>query len=135
VLGYFGPDGAVAYPFERLAEAEVVNDRIGDAPAEVLWQFGAVSLFTNTMEIGSAGLYSAVLEDGTELSFVSQDGVITDEQTASTWNVFGEAISGELAGTRLEPFRAEQHFWFAWAAFRPDTIVWESGQISDEAWR
>jgi hypothetical protein len=135
VLGYFGPEGAVAYPFERLAEAKIANDRIGDVPAVVMWQVGAVSLFTSSMEVGSAGLYLAVLEDDTELSFVNEDGAITDEQTGSTWNVFGEAISGELQGARLEPLRAEQHFWFAWAAFRPDTIVWEAGQISDEAWR
>lgn len=134
VLGYFGAEGAIAYPFERLAEAGIVNDRIGGEPVVIFWQSGAVSLFTNTLETGSAAMYSAVLEDGTELTFVSENNVIQDEQTGSTWNVFGRAVDGELKDTRLELQLSYPHFWFAWAAFRPDTLIWESGLIADETW-
>lgn len=134
VLGYFGAEGAIAYPLSRLAEVGVVNDRIGGEPVVVFWQPGAVSLFTSEIETGSAALYSATLEDGRELSFVSTDNVITDTQTASTWNVFGRATEGQLAGTKLRQLFAYPHFWFAWYAFRPDTLVWEQGMIADEAW-
>ncbi len=134
VLGYFGAEGAIAYPFERLAEAGIVNDRIGGEPVVIFWQPGAVSLFTNTLETGSAAMYSAVLEDGTALTFVSQNNIIQDEQTGSTWNVFGRAVEGELKDTRLELKLSYPHFWFAWAAFRPDTLIWESGLIADETW-
>lgn len=134
VLGYFGRDGAIAYPLERLAEVGVVNDRIGGEPVVVLWQGGAVSLFTSAIETGSAGLYKATLDDGTVLNFVSTDGVIQDEQTGSTWNVFGTATAGDLSGTQLQQINAFPHFWFAWAAFRPDTLIWETGLLADEAW-
>jgi hypothetical protein len=100
----------------------------------VLWQRGSVSLFTNSIETGSAGLYSAVLDDGTELTFSAEEGVITDDETGSVWNVFGRATEGELEGTQLEQQFAYPHFWFAWAAFRPDTLIWEPDMIADETW-
>jgi len=134
VLGYFGATGAIAYPFETLAEVGVVNDQINGGAVVVLWQTGAVSLFTNSIETGSAGLFSAVLADGTALTFVQVDGVISDEQTGSQWNVFGRAVAGELAGTQLDPLFAHPHFWFAWRAFRPDTLIWEPGMVADAAW-
>jgi hypothetical protein len=135
VLGYFGPEGAVAYPFSRLAEVGVVNDSLGGEKAVVFWQGQTVSLFSPEMEIGSAALYRAVLEDGRALTFIREaDGTLRDEQTNSRWNVFGRAIEGELAGTRLEQRFAYPHFWFAWAAFRPETLIWQAGQISDEVW-
>ena len=100
-----------------------------------LWQPGAVSLFTTSIETGSAGLYDATLGDGTILTFSADaDQVITDDQTGSTWNAFGKATSGELEGTQLDQRFAHPHFWFAWAAFRPDTLIWEAGMISDIAW-
>lgn len=135
VLGYFGAEGAIAYPFEQLAAAGVVNDRIGGDPVVIFWQPGAVSLFTNTMETGSAAMYSATLADDLELTFISEGNVIKDEQTGSTWNVFGRATAGELTDTQLELILSYPHFWFAWAAFRPDTLVWEPGLIADAAWQ
>lgn len=134
VLGYFGPEGAVAYPFTSLAETQVVNDMIGETPSVVFWQTGSVSLFTSSIETGSAAMYIAELEDGTPLSFYIDDNTIRDEQTDSAWNVFGRATEGELEGTELRQRLSYPHFWFAWAAFRPDTIIWEDGQISDDAW-
>lgn len=113
----------------------MVNDRIGGDPVVIFWQPGAVSLFTNTMETGSAAMYSATLADDLELTFISEGDVIKDEQTGSTWNVFGRATAGELAETQLELIPSYPHFWFAWAAFRPDTLVWEPGLIADAAWQ
>lgn len=132
VLGFFGADGAVAYPLSRLAETGVANDVIGGEAVAVFWQPGQVSLFTNDLEVGTANLFDATLEDGTELTFSNTDDVIVDDQTGSTWNVFGRATSGELEGTQLNKRIAHPHFWFAWAAFRPDTVIWEDGIISDD---
>lgn len=134
VLGYHGQVGAIAYPLSTLAEVGVVNDRINNAPVVVFWQPGSVSLFTQDIETGSAGLFSATLSDETVLTFSYENTVITDDQTDSTWNIFGRATDGELAGTQLEPYFAYPHFWFAWAAFRPDTLIWEANMIADEAW-
>ena len=34
-----------------------------------------------------------------------------------------QAVDGELKGTHLDPVQHGNHFWFAWAVFRPDTKV------------
>ncbi|MBK8035358.1 MAG: DUF3179 domain-containing protein [Chloroflexi bacterium] len=48
----------------------------------------------------------------------------SDDQTGSTWNVFGTAVEGTLSGSQLRQELAFPHFWFAWAAFRPETTVY-----------
>ncbi len=50
---------------------------------------------------------------------------IHTEETGSEWNVLGEAVAGELEGSRLEPVVSIDHFWFSWAAFRPETRIYE----------
>ena len=59
------------------------------------------------------------------LTFVAHDGVIKDEQTGSVWDILGRAVEGRLAGERLTPVLHGNHFWFAWAVFKPDTIVYQ----------
>jgi hypothetical protein len=121
---------AVAYPFSALAEAGVINDTVGETPVVALWQPGAVSALDassidQSRDVGMAALYSRVLNNQT-LTFIVEDGQIRDEQTGSVWNVFGVAVAGELSGSQLETQRAAPHFWFAWAAFRPDTVLYGS---------
>ncbi len=55
----------------------------------------------------------------------SVSSTILDEETGIEWNILGEAVAGELEGSRLEPVVGIDHFWFSWAAFRPDTRVYE----------
>ncbi len=118
-----------AYPFSLLEDHPVVHDEVSGEPVVVFWAPGATSALDETSiaesrDVGSAGAFSPIL-DGTELSFVHVDGEIRDEQTDSTWNVLGHAIDGELEGERLDEILNGTHFWFAWAAFKPDTTVWE----------
>jgi hypothetical protein len=58
------------------------------------------------------------------LTFRAVEGAFEDENTGSLWNLLGEAIEGPLAGQKLDRIVSAEHFWFAWAAFRPDTIIW-----------
>jgi hypothetical protein len=129
VLGVVLGGEAVAYPFPALAEAQVINDTISDFDVVAFWQPGAASALDQSVidvsrDVGMAALYDRAL-DGQTLTFaLDASGAIVDEQTGSTWNVFGTAISGELAGTQLQQRLAFPHFWFAWAAFRPATTIW-----------
>jgi hypothetical protein len=68
-------------------------------------------------------MFSPILE-GRKLTFRSEDGVIIDVETGSEWDVFGRAVDGEMRGAELEPILAHPFFWFAWSAFRPDTLVY-----------
>ncbi len=48
-----------------------------------------------------------------------------DTRTLSEWDTFGRAVEGPLSGQRLQPAGGTDSFWFDWAAFHPDTEVWE----------
>ena len=59
--------------------------------------------------------------------------VMYDHQTQSLWgHVIGEAIHGELLGSRLETYPAVQTTWKAWKKSHPGTkvlkkpLIWES---------
>jgi hypothetical protein len=123
---------AVAYPYAVLSQEYVVNDEIGWVPVVIFWQPGAVSpldavRIAEGREIGSAAAYSRVLA-GQTLEFVWQDGSILDQQTGSHWSVTGVALSGELAGQQLQPVLSINHFWFSWAAFKPETEIYAASR-------
>jgi hypothetical protein len=63
--------------------------------------------------------------EGQTLNFSFDGSRILDDQTGSEWNILGQAVSGELAGTRLEEVVSINHFWFSWAAFKPDTRIYQ----------
>ena len=64
---------------------------------------------------------------GQPLTFEAMEERLIDVETASTWTVTGFATDGPLAGQRLDAVpEAYVAFWFAWAAFHPDTELWES---------
>ena len=120
---------AVAYPYDILERVHVVNDTVGEIPIAVLWQAGTASaLDASTIaagrDVGAVNTYFRDV-DGQVLTFSYQRGQIVDDQTGSGWNVLGEAISGELKGHRLRPVVHINHFWFSWAAFRPETRVYQ----------
>ncbi len=124
---------AKAYPFSALRAERVVNDAVGATPVVIFFQGGVASalgdrIIDNARDIGSAGMYRSTL-DGAALSFrTNEDGGFSDVETGSTWNAFGEAIAGELRGKKLEWFDAFPHFWFAWAAFHPETELYGGAQ-------
>jgi thiol-disulfide isomerase/thioredoxin len=128
---------AVAYPYDVLQKARVVNDKVGGVPVVVLWAPGTASaLDTGTVaggdDIGAATTFSREL-DGETLTFVFDGDRIVDEQTGSEWNLLGHALSGPEEGKQLKPVVSVNHFWFSWAAFRPETRVYTVDQPASDA--
>jgi len=120
---------AIAYPYDLLQEVHVVNDTVSGVPIVVLWEPGTASALDAGdvalgRDVGTANVFSRDL-DGQTLTFRLHADRITDEQTGSTWNVLGEAVEGPQAGNHLTPIVAINHFWFSWAAFRPETRVYQ----------
>jgi hypothetical protein len=121
-------EAAVVYPMERLREEKVINHRVGDMPVVLFHRAGTASAVDardigDGRDVGSAAVYSRNV-DGQELSFhVDGDG-FRDSETGTRWTTFGEAVEGPLAGKRLSELVAYVPFWFAWAAFAPDTPVY-----------
>jgi hypothetical protein len=119
----------VAYPLSVLSEVHIIEDAPGGVDL-VVWHLPGTSsalgasVIANGKDVGATGVFDPSL-DGKALTFVFRDGAIVDEETGSTWNVLGQATDGPLAGESLTPILHGNHFWFAWAAFKPDTIVYQ----------
>ena len=120
-----------AYPFSLLAEERVVHDSLEGQDLVVFWGASdtASALSASTVALGTAVGAATVWEttvDGQQLTFRADgDSRFVDQETNTVWSLLGQAIDGPLAGKQLEPVLHGTHFWFAWAAFRPDTLLHE----------
>ncbi|MGH2522623.1 MAG: DUF3179 domain-containing protein [Anaerolineales bacterium] len=119
---------AVAYPYEVLQKQRAVNDSVGGVEVVVLWTPGTASaLDAGTVgggrEVGAASAYLREL-DGRSLTFQHDGSKIVDVETGTEWDTLGRGVKGELAGKQLAPVVAINHFWFSWAAFKPETRVY-----------
>ncbi len=115
VLGVPAGEGGRAYPFGELASLGVtaVVQREEDA---VFWD-----------GLREAAMAFRTTLGGNTLTFSLVGGKIVDQETGSVWRVDGEAVSGPLAGQRLTPVSdAYVAYWFAWAAFHPETELWSA---------
>ncbi len=122
----------LAFPFSVLREERVVNYHHQDQRLVVLFKPGVRSALDQmsinaSREIGAAGVFDPVL-DGVELTFELTDEEFRDLETGSTWNILGRAVAGPLAGEAMDRVVHGDHFWFAWAAFKPETIVYTGGE-------
>ncbi len=119
----------VAYPFTAVKETGVINDEVGGIPVAIMHKSGTASALdareiATSRDVGSVGVFDRRLGDRV-LTFESNgDGTFKDVETGSTWNILGEAIDGNLAGESLDPALSFDHFWFAWTAFFPDTVLY-----------
>lgn len=115
---------ARAYPYDALRAAGVVNDAIDGNRIAVFFSDDAASIY-GTASSGGTGVYERNVK-GQPLTFVARDDGFVDEETGSAWSVLGVASAGPLRGARLRPVLHLDAFWFAWAAFVPDTDIWAS---------
>ena len=122
---------AVAFPYPVLAEERVVHHQVGGEEIVVFFAPGTTSALgsrsiPDAEDVGATGVFRPSL-DGERLTFALDGDAIRDEGTGSAWNVLGRAVSGPLAGRQLERVEAQDHLWFAWAAFKPHTRVYGQG--------
>lgn len=120
----------VAYPLSTLSEVGVINDNRGGRDLVVFHTSGTSSALGDRTiaaaeDVGATGVFDPNL-DGQTLTFQRDGQAIVDAETGSTWNILGQAIDGPLAGRQLEPIVHGDHFWFSWAAFKPDTVIYSA---------
>ena len=120
-----GDQEPVAVPLSDLVEEGVAEVLVAGRPV-LLW---ATEDLRSPLEdaqvgrgraVGATGAFDPVF-DGRHLEFTRTGDGFTDTATGSRWNVLGEAVEGPLTGARLEPVEHLDTFWFAWAAFHPET--------------
>ncbi len=116
VLGLPAGDGGLAFPFSALDNGAPVRTLHADdgQPLVVFWH-----------RAYQAAMAYRLPADGAAQTFNVRDGAIFDAETGSQWRIDGRAVAGPLQGLRLQPVRdAYIAFWFAWAAFQPETELW-----------
>ncbi|MEO5918092.1 MAG: DUF3179 domain-containing protein [Candidatus Limnocylindrales bacterium] len=125
---------AVGFPFSELRKVGVATSTLDGEPIAVFWTPGTASALDQSSiddgrDIGASGVFRPIA-NGRQLTFArasaEESSAIVDRETGSTWSVTGLAIAGSLAGSQLEPVAHGDHFWFAWAAFEPDTTIWQA---------
>ncbi|GEM_PF-245566 len=122
-------DADVAFPFSVLDTERVVNYNVSGLDLAVFFKPGTRSalggaLIGSAEEIGATGVFEANL-DGRNLTFRADGDAYLDNETGSTWTILGVATDGPLAGKQLTPIVHANHFWFAWGAFKPDTVIYQ----------
>ena len=100
-----------------------VEFEVGGQPIVIIWQPGTASaLDTGNIaegrDVGTAGAFSRE-RNGEVLTFTSQDGQVIDSNGIA-WDLLGQSPSGN----QLTPVVGVNHFWFSWAAFKPETRVY-----------
>ena len=120
----------VGYPFSLLEEERVVHDTVGGEEIVVFFQFGTASALdesdiSRARDVGAVGVF-VPQAGGQALTFRADGDDIVDNETGTRWNILGKAVEGPLAGEELTLVIHGSHFWFAWAAFRPEIRVFGS---------
>lgn len=115
------------YPFSLFKGQPVINDEFGQ-PLVIFSKQGTLSVLdesdiTNSRLIPSVTAFSRQL-NGQTLNFQLVDGVLTDAETGSQWDLLGRAVRGPLRGQQLSPVDSGVYFAFAWLAFNPDTEIY-----------
>jgi hypothetical protein len=129
IVGVADDAGSVAVRLEDLQTQPVIPVTEGGRNLVVFHQPGLASALDSFevdagRDVGQTGVFEALAPDGTELTFTDAgDGAFTDEQTGSTWNVLGQAVDGPLGGSELGQVAHLDTFWFAWATYRPGTVI------------
>src|SRR5262245_28694536 len=115
---------AVAYPLPALAKQRLILDSIDS-------HNGVTPLFIVLGDDNKSVRAFERAVDGRTLNFyVKPDTApiqLTDE-TATTWDFTGKAVSGPLAGKRLKKIYALKDYWFDWKIYHPGTKVYTLGE-------
>ena len=121
-------DKTAAFPFSILEVERAVNYTVNGRDLVVFFETGTVSALDRrsikgSRDVGATGVFDANL-DGRKLTFRFDEENLVDNATGSVWSILGRATEGPLTGKELAPVVHDNNFWFAVAAFRPDTKIY-----------
>ncbi|MGE0794734.1 MAG: DUF3179 domain-containing protein [Acidimicrobiia bacterium] len=127
IVGFKYGGEAIAVRTSELTEQRVLAVEVGGEPITVWWKPGTASALdagsvAAGRDVGATGVFQPTV-GGRRLTFSTRSGDFVDDETGSTWDIVGTATAGPLQGQRLEAVQHVDTFWFAWAAYLPDTTI------------
>lgn len=119
VLGVKSGSLAKAYDISTFAgDIDVINDSVGDKAIVV----------AASKNDRYAVAFERALADGTVLEFsaeFNQLPIIMSDNEGNQWDINGKAVSGPRSGEQLSTPFSYIAYWYAWAAFFPDTTIYQ----------
>lgn len=116
VVGIAANGSARAHSFDRLRDDVAILDTVGETPVVLVLAADGRSVRVFDRRV-----------DGRALEFVATPGTpaptLVDLETGSQWRFDGVAVSGPLAGRRLDRVEFLVDYWFNWLAYHPETSV------------
>ena len=132
VLGLRAAGESRAYPFSRMPDKAVINDRAGDRAVLVLYDAETATAIPYSRVVRGQVLTFRILSRTGDLRLSSGRSLplaFADVETGSEWNMRGEALAGPLKGAQLEQIPAYNSMWFGWSAYWPQTHLWNGEGI------
>jgi hypothetical protein len=129
VVGVEYEGSAVAYGLETVSgkEGKATAIDVGGNSLVVFWAAGQASALDDDeigggRDVGSVAVFVPSV-DGRDLTFTFDGENFVDAETGSVWLLNGEAVEGNLTGSRLVQVPHLDTFWFAWSTYQPDTSL------------
>ncbi|WP_020532496.1 DUF3179 domain-containing protein [Flexithrix dorotheae] len=117
--GIFLEEGSKIYRFAASDNSlQIIEQRIGETDVVI-----AANKEKNYMVS-----FLGTLPDGTKLEFSElEDGaIIMQDNEGNKWDIFGEAVDGPRKGERLTPTNSFMGYFFALAAFYPESGIYHN---------
>lgn len=121
VLGVKVGNAEKAYPLNTFAgKTFVTHDNLGGKEIVVAGNISKnfIVAFVRRLDDGTLPEFEAVQD---------KDRIILKDNEGNEWDIFGKAVSGPRAGEELRKPLSYIAYWFAWAAFYPETDVRKRG--------
>ena len=119
IIGYVSGSKAFAYPINILNLHELVNDEIDGKPVLITYCPLCASGVVYSRELAGDALVF-----GNTSALYQSDLVMFDYSTGSYWfQVAGEAVVGELTGSKLQLLPSTTMFWSEWKLLHPETSL------------
>jgi len=112
---------AAAYPLSALEKQRLILDNLGATPIFIVLgdDYKSVRAFERNVDGRSLEFFVKVDTSPIQL---------TDNETATSWDFTGKAVSGPLAGKQLKKIMVLKDYWFDWKIYNPDTKVYMLGE-------
>jgi len=128
VVGAVVDDVAVAFPLpEKTGGTQLLETRVAGVPLVAFFEYGTIEPETDrdlaSARRGWAGSVWIARNGGRELAFELRDGELVETRSASSFDLLGRGVSGELTGVQLEAPQQLTSFWFSWVHFYPESLL------------
>ncbi len=109
-----------AYPLRIITWHEVVNDTLGGSPVTVTF----CPLCNTGIAFLRPTIQGKLLDFGTSGKLFDSNLLMYDRETRTLWSqAIGQAVAGQLTGTRLTFLAAQILSWADWKAANPNGLV------------